>query len=186
MDGDEQLRNTLAQFVISAAPAFYALIPMTGNTMRSIVGAQIGLEGSELQEAAMALVDAEPAALVTWLPSEQLDVARRATSVGLMRQIDRSELTAFMSALTQYGQMVEPVHSSGMYLSRVAVSPNHRGLGLGRAAVQQVIDAAEGEDVSLHVASDNKGAIALYRSMGFEFLNSGDYKSRAMRRSGRA
>ena len=183
---DEHLRNALSDYVIAAVPGFYSLIPLAPDSLRAIVGAQIGLAGTELQEAVMAMAGTEPAGLVTWLPSERLDAARRATSVGLMRHVDRSDLPKFMAALTQYGQTVEPFDGTGMYLSRVAVSTAHRGIGLGRAAVQQVIDAADGGDVWLHVADDNKPAIALYQAMGFEFLGSGDYGSRAMRRPGGA
>jgi ribosomal protein S18 acetylase RimI-like enzyme len=53
----------------------------------------------------------------------------------------------------------------GMY-----VSPEARGLGLGRKLVQAVLDHAEGkvETVQLAVTTENPAARALYEAMGFE------------------
>ncbi len=52
------------------------------------------------------------------------------------------------------------------------VAPSHRGLGLGKALVAEVLSAAasRGEsEVSLFVSPLNKSACALYEAMGFSF-----------------
>lgn len=180
-------RRALGRLAIAAVPGFYSLIPLGADKLEEVIGEQIGTAGTELQEASFAMADEAPAALVTWLPVEALDGARRAGSIGMMRHLERAATPAFLKALGEYSKVVEPIGGDGLYLSRVAVAPGFRGQGLGRRAVEQVIDAADGGDVSLHVAADNGPAIALYQSMGFEFSGGGgDYQSRAMRRPGRA
>jgi ribosomal protein S18 acetylase RimI-like enzyme len=63
---------------------------------------------------------------------------------------------------------------AGAELSLIAmwVAPSHRGLGVGRALVAEVLSAAasRGEsEVSLFVSPLNKSACALYEAMGFSF-----------------
>ena len=181
---EPEMRRQLARLVIAAVPAFYDLIPLPVEALEDVIGNQIGTSGTELEQAAMASFGGSPAALVTWLACDRLDAARRAGSVGLMRQIDRASTPAFLKAVGDYSKSVEPFTGEGLYLSRVAVADAQRGQGLGRAAVQQVIDAGVGSDVWLHVAAGNEPAIALYRSMGFQFAANGDFQSRAMRRPG--
>ncbi len=63
---------------------------------------------------------------------------------------------------------------AGAELNLIAmwVAPSHRGLGLGKALVAEVLSAAasRGEsEVSLFVSPLNKSACALYEAMGFRF-----------------
>jgi ribosomal protein S18 acetylase RimI-like enzyme len=55
-------------------------------------------------------------------------------------------------------------------LYSLAVSPEHRGKGLGRTLLCHCLDVLRGEHVevvALEVAADNVPAIALYESLGF-------------------
>lgn len=53
----------------------------------------------------------------------------------------------------------------------IAIASGHRGRGHGRAAIEHVLAAARADDrldkLVLNVATDNIGAVALYRSLGF-------------------
>jgi len=184
LDSDPELRRRLGGYIAAAVPDFYNLLPISADKLAYTLGAALGLAGSELENASMGCLGKEPVALVTWLPLERLDAARRAATIALMREINRKEAGAFLAAVGQYGKMVEPIDGQGVYLSRVTVDPGARGTGLGRRAVMEVIDAATGEDVWLHVAQHNAMAIRTYDSLGFEFVADGDYLSRAMRRPG--
>lgn len=56
------------------------------------------------------------------------------------------------------------------YIDNVAVFPEHRGRGIGRALVQALIDRAKedgGVFITLEVRASNAPAIALYSALGF-------------------
>jgi ribosomal protein S18 acetylase RimI-like enzyme len=180
----EQLRTQLGSLAIAALPEFYGLVPLESEALALAVGDSIGIGGSELEQASAALAGNKPLALVSWVAMDRLDAARRATTVGLMRRIDSARMGEFLKQTAEYSKTVEPIAGSGLYLSRVAVDPACRGRGAGRLAVSEVIDAANGSDVWLHVAKDNDPAIGLYRSLGFEFTGEDGYASRTMRRAG--
>ncbi len=52
----------------------------------------------------------------------------------------------------------------------LGVEPGHRGRGIGRALLHELLDAAGRARVFLEVRTDNEPAIALYRSAGFEVV----------------
>lgn len=59
-----------------------------------------------------------------------------------------------------------------MHLGRLLVAPQARGRGLGRGLVQALIEQAFQSDaverLTLRVYRDNAAAVALYRTLGFE------------------
>lgn len=69
-----------------------------------------------------------------------------------------------------FGELV--INDSGMsgyipehVLVYIAVSPNHRGKGIGKKLIQKAIEICKG-DISLHVEYDNP-AINIYKDLGF-------------------
>ena len=63
-----------------------------------------------------------------------------------------------------------------LHVSKLAVDKAYRRKGIGRALMEELVRRSKGpgleiEFVFLHVAKKNKGAVALYRSMGFEDRN---------------
>ena len=55
----------------------------------------------------------------------------------------------------------------GGELAAVAVLPEFRGRGLGRALTLALAEECEGDEVELTAASDNEAALGLYDSLGF-------------------
>lgn len=183
---DAALRRTLGELLISAVPRFYSLVPLADEQLADAVGEMIGKAGGEMEFASAMLANARAEAVVTWLPLSHLPTAQRMGSIELMRHVGREGAGDFLRAIGGYSKSVEPIEGTGTYLSRVAVAEDARGRGLGRLAVGEVIDAASGGDVWLHVAADNEAAIRLYQSMDFELSSSSGFESRAMRRPGQA
>lgn len=181
---NESLKATLGAYLAAAVPHFYALIPLDTPLLHRLLGDRIGAPGSEFENSFMAGTAERPAGIVSSLPLERLPSAQQASTIALMRHIDRADMGAFRAAIAEYGKSVEPIEGSGEYLSRVTVAAQARGLGLGRKLVEQVVSIADGGDVWLHVDSDNQHAIRLYEKLGFEFASDRPYRSRAMRRAG--
>jgi ribosomal protein S18 acetylase RimI-like enzyme len=66
-----------------------------------------------------------------------------------------------------------PWLGTGFLIANVAVLPEHRRRGIARAMMAETLRLArrkQGQWVSLQVEADNAGAIALYRDLGFEQL----------------
>src|SRR5690554_5672617 len=57
--------------------------------------------------------------------------------------------------------------ADGADVQTIGVDPAHRGRGIGRALLRDLLDAAAGLPVLLEVRCDNAAAIALYESEGF-------------------
>ncbi len=184
--GNDALKSALGGMLTAAVPHFYALLPLESSLLHRALGDSIGTAGSEFANAFMAGDADNPAGIVTSLAAAGLARAQQASTLMLMRHVDRGDMAAFRSAIGTYSETVEPIDGSGQYLSRIAVAPAARGQGVGRALVERIVSLAAGGDVWLHVAFDNSAAIRLYESLGFEFASEAPFSSRAMRRAGRA
>lgn len=182
---DEGLRRTLGEYLVAAVPQFYKLVPVDSAVLHGVLGASIGAPGSEFENSFMAGTAERPAGIVASVPIDRLKRAQQASTISLMRHIEREDLAAFRSAVAEYSSSVESIEGSGRYLSRVAVAREARGTGLGERLVAQIIAEAAGGNVWLHVAKDNGNAIRLYERLGFEFVSDAQFASRAMRRPGR-
>ncbi len=86
------------------------------------------------------------------------------TGIGVVIPPDEGEDTA-----RAYGGMTHVLDEGS--ITNIAVRPDLRRLGLGRAVVTALLDRAREigvSDVFLEVRVSNEPAIALYRSLGFE------------------
>ncbi len=98
-----------------------------------------------------------------------------ATPESLWADISSPDATTFALepsglGLVGFGQVRFRAQAYG-HLARIIVSPNHRGLGLGRslctALMREAVRLHPIKAFSLYVFPDNPHAIALYRSLGF-------------------
>ncbi len=77
--------------------------------------------------------------------------------------------------LQRFKQQVSEVAADSFYLARIAVRESSRGLGYGRNLLHdfEAQSLAHGRaKVSLHVRSNNDGAIRFYRSAAYEIISS--------------
>lgn len=71
---------------------------------------------------------------------------------------------------TPVGFMLYELHWRRVHISDVAVSPDFRGLGIGRFLIRSLIEqlpALSRSRITLEVRKSNSGAIKLYESLGF-------------------
>ena len=77
------------------------------------------------------------------------------------------------SQVTAFGQIVIK-EESRLHLARIIVNPKARGNGHGRALCRALIRQCRtmgGKRITLNVYVENKIAVSLYKSLGFEVLN---------------
>ena len=111
--------------------------------------------------------EGRPVGGVSFLPGDDLVRARRADLLALAGRPDAAALRERLGAVRLLFAAVAP---EDMYLSRIAVEPEHRGRGLGRRLVHEVVKAARSEGcprIRLDVDAENEAALALYDRLGF-------------------
>jgi len=85
----------------------------------------------------------------------------------------------FFRARHLKGMNILKVPPNSLHINDVAVLPEFRGKGIGKALVEQTIDQARqngNEYVSLYVWTDNKAAISFYEKIGFIISKTGTVK----------
>jgi ribosomal protein S18 acetylase RimI-like enzyme len=91
---------------------------------------------------------------------------------------DVVRLVAFKDdAIIGYAYWRPQIFKPKLPLLSIAVADGYQGLGLGRALMELLIDAARLRDMDgleLHVFKHNRRAIALYRKVGFEIIGDTD------------
>jgi len=112
----------------------------------------------------------EPLGASVWLPPGGWEVTpERADEAGLNdlpRAIGEEEAGRFFSALGA----LEPYHQDvppHWYLMVVGVSPEGRGLGLGRALIQPVMDRADAAGLPCYLETAQPDNVAFYEHLGF-------------------
>lgn len=119
--------------------------------------------------------EGEPSGAAVWLPPGGWEVTpERAASAGLDRLpevLGEEAAGRFFSAL----EAVDPYHHSDVpaehwYLMVVGVAPEARGLGLGRALLQPVIDRADSAGLPCYLETAQPDNVAFYEHLGFTRL----------------
>ena len=89
-------------------------------------------------------------------------------------EIDTFSLIDKDSNMVGIGQTVH-VDNERIHLSRIMISPNHRGKGFGKTIVKLLIEKGiklfGDKKISLKVFKDNSVAINLYKKLGFDFTD---------------
>jgi [ribosomal protein S18]-alanine N-acetyltransferase len=117
--------------------------------------------------------------LTTIMRLESSVFGHNAWSRGVMRRAlfadHRYAIVAFSPSqprrISGYAAIYAPIGSSEADVQTVAVAPDVRRLGLGRALTTALVDEARqrgAHDVFLEVRADNAGAQRLYAELGFE------------------
>src|SRR5919107_1791267 len=112
-----------------------------------------------------------PLGASVWLPPGEWEVTpERAAEAGLddlPRAIGEEAAERFFSALGA----VEPYHRDippHWYLMVVGVSPEGRGLGLGRPLIQPIMDRADAAGLSCYLETAQPDNVTFYERLGFE------------------
>ncbi len=175
-----EVRDRYADLVFDAFPEFYGLLPVSVDRRRSILSKEIGMPGGELENCFGVLREDVEIALVAVIPTENLITAQQASALSLMRALDAADRKEFASRLTGFSSTVEPVRTDGIYLPRLAVVPEARGIGAGTQAMRHIMKHYGSRNYALHVRRDNAPIIRLHSKLGFEFKSDSPYLFRTM------
>lgn len=157
----------LAGMIWSSQPLFYEMISQHRAGVHSDIASQIAEPAFDMPHV-LIMRDLDDVALVCDIATASLASAQKASLAMLVKQVPKSAMGSLFAQMRDYAKTIEPIESDGRYVSHVAVVPERRGQGLGRAVMCEYLSRLEPTPVHLHVHRDNSSAIALYRSLGFE------------------
>ena len=115
----------------------------------------------------------ECAGAAVWLGPNAWEVTpERAEAAGLdvlPQEIGQAAAERFLTALTS----IEPCHRSDVppahwYVMVVGVAPEARGLGLGRALLQPIMDRADSSGLPCYLETAQPDNVAFYEHLGFQ------------------
>jgi ribosomal protein S18 acetylase RimI-like enzyme len=106
-----------------------------------------------------------PAEMLTRIMEQQF----HAQAQGYRAVYPRARLEIIMVDATSVGRLATDRGVDALHLIDIALVPERRGQGIGRAILRMLMDeaAAAGTPVTLQVARDNLAAQRLYRRLGF-------------------
>ena len=158
-------RTSAAELAYLSFRDFYDLVPAPHERIIELVAQQIGLAGTELAQSHVAELEGELAGMYAACTAVKLKSAQMLSVAKLASALPDRQ--AFLRAVDEFRQRIPALDaSSGLYLSRIAVSRRFQRRGVGGVLLQHFLDAARG-DAWLHVHDSNTGALAFYRSHGF-------------------
>lgn len=106
------------------------------------------------------------------LGGTELSRCRKADTLAILAQAASPESrSSLLTRLASVRELFVPVEADEFYLSKIGVVADLRGLGHGRRLLEAYLAVGRRkgfERFRLDVSSDNDGAVALYRSRGFE------------------
>ncbi|MGH7553879.1 MAG: GNAT family N-acetyltransferase [Longimicrobiales bacterium] len=120
----------------------------------------------------VAVMEGRCVGMLAWLTGREVGRRRLANAMTLARA--RDVLTdGTRRRMTLASRVLARPRDADSYLARIAVSPSHRGAGIGSQLLQLCLDeswAAGADRCLLTVAPDNERAIAMYERCGFRVI----------------
>lgn len=175
-----EVRNRYADLIFDAFPEFYGLLPVSLDRRRSILSRQIGTPGTELENCFSVVRNDVEIALVAAISTQILIAAQQASAVSLMRALDVADRKEFATRLSGFSSAVESIRTDSIYLPRLAVVPEARGIGAGTQSMHQIMRHYGPQSYSLHVHRDNAPIIRLHSKLGFRFQSDAPFLFRTM------
>jgi ribosomal protein S18 acetylase RimI-like enzyme len=165
------MKRAAASMIELSFEEYYGLLPIGAEPRLDAIAGQLGMQGTEIDRAVVALRGRRAVGVYAALPAAGLGRAQMLGALKLAQTLAAADRRVFLGALAAFGDEVPPVPDSSFYLSRLAVDPNSRGAGIGAAMLAdlQTVAAKRGcQSISVHVRADNEDAVRFYRTQDFE------------------
>lgn len=169
----EETREAAARLVMAADPTYYEVSGVDVAAITEGVERGLGAPRGVCPQGFLAVAEGALLGVLAYLPAADLPRARMTEAQHLMRALSKEGKVAFRDHLRAQGDGFGPVPEESIYLSRIAVEPEARGRGVGRALVTALAAIASGPPAvpcSLHVRRENEGARALYERLGYQII----------------
>lgn len=171
-------REAVAELLLESSPEFYALLPFKHRKdVLDAIGEQLDQSASELGNTRVVWARDQVIGATSIVYGDVVRAKRLSLKL-LLRRLEPQARAKALSTLPEFTQTVEPIAVDGVYVARLAISSHARGGGYGRSLLQEIIEESKGRRISLHVHRDNRAAIGLYESAGFERVSSDGYAIR--------
>lgn len=111
-----------------------------------------------------------PVGLVTAIPGRMYGSLALGTGVVLARAAGARHASDLARRGRILQRLLAPIRREVLYVSALAVLPDHRGRGIGTALIQRVLVGAErlGLGVALDAGVEDEAALRLYEGLGFQ------------------
>jgi len=110
-----------------------------------------------------------PVGLVTAFPGRMYGSLALGTGVALARAAGARHASDLARRGRILQRLLAPIRRQVLYVSALAVLPEHRGRGIGTALIERVLAGAErlGLGVALDAGVEDEAALRLYEGLGF-------------------
>jgi ribosomal protein S18 acetylase RimI-like enzyme len=164
---------------------FYDMLPMDQATLTDLIKEEISQSGTECFDPLLALQGDDVVGVICHFPAQELEARQRASMMSVLRRLDRSGRMKLRARLQDknYGVGITDVYK-GTYVSRVAVSKNMRGQGIGSKFWLGFMGKIDGANILLHVDENNHEAIRFYGRFDFSRVDFGPITKHLMMRKG--
>jgi|GEM_PF-5100761 len=160
---------------------FYKDLPILHSACLQMISEEFTMPDTECYNPLLAIAEHEVVGIVCYYPAAQLEARQKSSMLSVMRKLGRAERKAFNTKRRSANNSVEPASGGdGIYISRVAISTNHRGTGIGTQLMRKLVDTNNKQRMKLHVDKDNAAAILFYQNFGFRFREPTLFTKRVM------
>jgi len=165
---DRQLRSC-ARLTFEAGHGYYDLIEADRGFVLEQIEKQVGQSGTELEKTFVFLVGSEVAGLHACVSTDVLPSVMMEGSLRLVRGLDREVCQGFLRRLRQDRPTLPDLPEESLYLARIAVANDYRGLGVAEVLMEDLFGRREREtSYCLHVLTENARALRFFQRLGFE------------------
>lgn len=163
----------VAPIVIQAIPEYYDIFGLLPSKLYLCVASQIVAKNTELSATYVATNSRKDIiGVLSMIHTDQLEIGRTAGALMLLSQTDTLVRKGIIEKLKDFGGSVPKISIRSMYLARIAIDKEWRGRGFGKKLLHFFIKSHPDLNLSLHVRTNNTGAINLYTKNGFRIIAS--------------
>lgn len=172
----KEAKKTAASLAYAAASDFYNLFGAEQGAVLDAIVPQFTLAGSELIESVALEYDGKVVALHCGYDAASITSRQQVGMKALLDALDSPP--EVQSKLRESADKMMPCQLHGAYLSRIAVAPTLRRVGLGSLVLthweEKAREKAKGLRFLLHVSSTNTAARAFYEQHGYRLPEGAD------------